>query len=110
VPGHCALRRADEPLRTCLATASLRRDRPVRAAVTVRDRLCVAVLSELPELDETSSIVAVWARVRYTCFYEAPGSIRAHAARVFLGASANAPDRWLSWPTTQPDVHSSFAR
>jgi hypothetical protein len=70
----------------------------------------MATDSELPKVDETSSIVAVWARVRYTCFYEAPGNIRAHAARVFLGASANAPDRWSSWLTTQPDVHSSFAR
>jgi hypothetical protein len=89
--------------------AAFRRDRPVRAAATVRDRLRVTVLSELPEVDETSSIVAVWARVRYTCFYEAPGSIRAHAARLFLGASANAPDRCFSFPTTEPDVHSSFA-
>jgi hypothetical protein len=86
-----------------------RRDRPVRAAATVRGRLRVTVLSELPEVGETSSIVAVWASVRYTCFYEAPGSIRAHAARLFLGASANAPDRCFSSPTTEPDVHSSFA-
>lgn len=44
--------------------------------------------SSCRELDETSSIVAVWARVRYTCFYEAPGSIRSRSA-VFLGASTN---------------------